>query len=102
MGCYRMVPPVRLIVAETAQGRAILGVVDESKPQDVEDQAGITWRTQFLRQIGYKLACRVEVKRAGSKAARDMGLLPVLIRSAIQRVLMVLRSMPLRKCPATI
>ena len=41
-------------------------------------------REQFLRQIGYKLACRVGVKRAGSKAARDIGLLPVRIRSAIQ------------------
>jgi hypothetical protein len=45
-----------VIVAETAQGRAILGVVDGSKPQGVEDQAGIAWRQQFLRQIGYKLA----------------------------------------------
>jgi adenosine/AMP kinase len=31
-------------------------VVDGSKPQGVEDQVGITWRKQFLRQIGYKLA----------------------------------------------
>jgi adenosine/AMP kinase len=38
------------------QGRAILGVVDGSKPQGVEDQTGIAWREQFLRQIGYKLA----------------------------------------------
>ena len=35
---------------------AILGVVDGSKPQGVEDQVGITWRKQFLRNIGYKLA----------------------------------------------
>jgi adenosine/AMP kinase len=40
----------------TAQGRAILGVVDGGKPQGVEDQAGVAWRKQFLRQIGYKLA----------------------------------------------
>jgi adenosine/AMP kinase len=31
-------------------------VVDGAKPQGVEDQAGITWRKQFLRNIGYKLA----------------------------------------------
>jgi adenosine/AMP kinase len=48
--------PTEVIVAETAQGRAILGVADGSKPQGVEDQAGIAWRQQFLRQIGYKLA----------------------------------------------
>jgi uncharacterized protein len=36
--------------------RAFLGVVDGAKPQGVEDQAGITWRKQFLRQIGYKLS----------------------------------------------
>ena len=35
---------------------AILGVVDGATPQGVEDQAGITWRKQFLRQIGYKLS----------------------------------------------
>jgi adenosine/AMP kinase len=48
--------PTEVIVAETAQGRAILGVVDGSKPQGVEDQASITWRKQFLRSLGYKLA----------------------------------------------
>ena len=48
--------PTEVIVAETAQGRAILGVIDGSKPQGVEDQAGIAWRKQFLRNLGYKLA----------------------------------------------
>ena len=48
--------PTEVILAETEQGRAILGVVDGCKPQGVEDQAGIAWRKQFLRQIGYKLA----------------------------------------------
>jgi len=48
--------PTEVIVAETSQGRAILGVVDGSKPQGVEDQAGIAWRKQFLRNLGYKLA----------------------------------------------
>lgn len=47
--------PTEVIVAETAQGRAILGVVDGFKSQGVEDDEGIAWRKGFLRQIGYKL-----------------------------------------------
>jgi adenosine/AMP kinase len=47
--------PTQVIVAETDQGRAILGVVDGSKPKGVEDDEGIAWRKGFLRQIGYKL-----------------------------------------------
>lgn len=45
----------QVILAETAQGRGILGVVDGSKPKGVEDDEGIAWRKGFLRQIGYKL-----------------------------------------------
>jgi hypothetical protein len=44
-----------VIVAETEQGRAILGVVDGFKPIGVEDDQDIAWRKAFLRQIGYKL-----------------------------------------------
>jgi adenosine/AMP kinase len=47
--------PTQVILAETEQGRAILGVVDGSKPKGVEDDAGIAWRKGFLRMIGYKL-----------------------------------------------
>ena len=47
--------PTEVIVAETAQGRAILGVVDGFKSQGIEDDEGIAWRKGFLRQIGYKL-----------------------------------------------
>lgn len=47
--------PTQVILAETEQGRAILGVVDGSRPQGVEDDAGIAWRKGFLRMIGYKL-----------------------------------------------
>ncbi len=46
--------PVEVIVAETAQGRGILGVVDGSSPKGVEDEAGRQWRHGFLRKIGYK------------------------------------------------
>ena len=48
--------PTEVIIAETTQGRGILGVVDGFKSQGVEDEAGIAWRKQFLRQIGYKLS----------------------------------------------
>lgn len=47
--------PTEVIVAETDQGRGILGVVDGFKPKGVEDDKDIAWRKNFLRQIGYKL-----------------------------------------------
>ena len=47
--------PTQVLVAETEQGRAILGVVDGFKPKGVEDDEGIAWRKGFLRQIGYKV-----------------------------------------------
>ncbi|OGO28590.1 MAG: hypothetical protein A2Z16_07630 [Chloroflexi bacterium RBG_16_54_18] len=46
--------PTEVIVAETEQGRAILGVVDGSSPQGVEDEEAVSWRKSFLRMIGYK------------------------------------------------
>ncbi len=47
--------PVQVIVAETDQGRAILGVVDGFKPVGVEKEEDIRKRREFLRKIGYKL-----------------------------------------------
>lgn len=47
--------PTEVIIAETGQGRAILGVVDGFTPQGVEGDEDIAWRKGFLRQIGYKL-----------------------------------------------
>ena len=47
--------PVQVIVAQTDQGRGILGVVDGSSPQGVEDEEGVAWRKGLLRAIGYKL-----------------------------------------------
>ncbi len=47
--------PVQVILAETEQGRGILGVVDGQSPLGVEDEAGKEWRHSFLRRIGYKL-----------------------------------------------
>ncbi len=47
--------PTDVVLAETEQGRGILGVVDGSRPRGVEGQDDIHWRRTFLRQIGYKL-----------------------------------------------
>ena len=46
--------PLEVVVAETAQGRAVLGVVDGEPPRGIEDEAGRRWRHDFLRTIGYK------------------------------------------------
>ena len=46
--------PVQVILAETAQGRGILGVVDGSSPKGIELDTDITHRKKFLRDIGYK------------------------------------------------
>ncbi|MCI0521322.1 MAG: adenosine-specific kinase [Chloroflexi bacterium] len=46
--------PTEVIVAESGQGRGILGVVDGFSPKGVEDEKGIAWRKDFLRMIGYK------------------------------------------------
>jgi adenosine/AMP kinase len=47
--------PTEVLIAQTDQGRGILGVVDGSAPQGIEDEEGITWRKDFLRMIGYKI-----------------------------------------------
>jgi hypothetical protein len=47
--------PTEVIVAETAQGRGILGVIDGLKSQGVEGEAEIQARKSLLRAIGYKL-----------------------------------------------
>jgi adenosine/AMP kinase len=46
--------PTEVVLAETEQGRAILGVVDGFRPQGIEDADGIDWRRGLLRKIGYK------------------------------------------------
>jgi len=47
--------PTEVIVAQSDQGRGILGVIDGSSPQGIEEDDDIAWRKSFLRQIGYKL-----------------------------------------------
>jgi len=46
--------PTQVILAETEQGRAILGVVDGVKTQGIENEEDIKKRKEFLRTIGYK------------------------------------------------
>ena len=46
--------PTQVIIAETGQGRGILGVIDGGKPAGIEGEEDIAWRKGFLRQIGYK------------------------------------------------
>ncbi len=47
--------PTEVVIAATAQGRGILGVIDGASPLGVEGEADAAWRKGFLRQIGYKL-----------------------------------------------
>jgi len=47
--------PLEVIVAETENGRGILGVVDGDKPLGVEKDEDVRSRKDLLRRIGYKL-----------------------------------------------
>jgi len=47
--------PVEVVVAETEQGRGIMGVIDGVKTKGIETAADIKVRRDFLRKIGYKL-----------------------------------------------
>jgi adenosine/AMP kinase len=46
--------PLEVIVAETEQGRGILGVIDGFSPKGVEGPSDVAWRKDLLRKIGYK------------------------------------------------
>lgn len=48
--------PVEVIVAESGQGRGILGVIDGSSPKGIEEESDIRWRKDLLRKIGYKIS----------------------------------------------
>lgn len=47
--------PVEVIIAESEQGRGVLGVIDGESTLGVETDKDIAQRKQFLRDIGYKL-----------------------------------------------
>ncbi len=46
--------PVEIIIAQSEQGRGVLGVIDGNSPKGVEAEADVTWRHDLLRKIGYK------------------------------------------------
>jgi len=46
--------PAEVIVAESATGRGIMGVIDGARPKGVEGPDGVAWRTGLLRKFGYK------------------------------------------------
>jgi uncharacterized protein len=48
--------PVEVIIAETEQGRGIVGVVDGFKSKGLETAADVDERTALLRRFGYKLS----------------------------------------------
>lgn len=48
--------PLQVIVAETDQGRGILGVIDGFKSKGIETEQDVKARKEFLRKIGYKLS----------------------------------------------
>lgn len=47
--------PTQVIIAETDQGRGILGVIDGQPPLGAEGPDDVAWRHDLLRKIGYKL-----------------------------------------------
>ena len=47
--------PVEVIVAETSQGKGVLGVIDGFPPKGIETPEDRSQRKEFLRKIGYKL-----------------------------------------------
>lgn len=47
--------PVQALVAQSEQGRGIVGVIDGSGPLGVEQEQDVLERKQLLRRFGYKL-----------------------------------------------
>ncbi len=47
--------PVEVILAQSEQGRGVLGVIDGFSPKGIEKEDGISWRKELLRKFKYKL-----------------------------------------------
>jgi uncharacterized protein len=47
--------PVEVILAQSDQGRGVLGVIDGSSPKGIENDEGVAWRKDILRAFKYKL-----------------------------------------------
>jgi adenosine/AMP kinase len=48
--------PFQVVLAETDQGRGILGVVDGYSSKGIETEKDVHERKEFLRKIGYKIS----------------------------------------------
>ncbi len=48
--------PVEVILAESSEGRGVVGVIDGFSPKGVEGPADTQWRKDLLRKIGYKIS----------------------------------------------
>ncbi len=46
--------PLEVVIAETEQGRGVMGVVDGFRSEGIESEADLKERRAFLRKIGYK------------------------------------------------
>jgi hypothetical protein len=47
--------PVQVIIAETEQGRGIMGIIDGEKTRGIETESDVKKRRELLRAIGYKM-----------------------------------------------
>jgi adenosine/AMP kinase len=47
--------PVEVVVAQSEQGRGVMGIIDGFSPKGVEGPQEVKARKEFLRKIGYKL-----------------------------------------------
>ena len=47
--------PVQVILAQSEQGRGVLGVIDGTSPKGIEKEDGVAWRKDLLRKFKYKL-----------------------------------------------
>ncbi len=47
--------PLEIVIAETEQGRGIIGAVDGSRSKGIETEENVRERREFVRKIGYKL-----------------------------------------------
>ena len=47
--------PVEVILAQSEQGRGVLGVIDGSSPKGIEKEDDVAWRKELLRKFRYKL-----------------------------------------------
>jgi hypothetical protein len=46
--------PLEIVVAQSEQGRGVLGVIDGCSPKGIEAPSDVSWRHDLLRKIGYK------------------------------------------------